>query len=71
MYFANYFDLKEERKRFFNYFDTIDQDKDGQLSFDELVKAYSFKVGRQVTKVQTKKGEERSREDFHLFWLGC
>ena len=44
MYFANYFDLKEERKRFYNYFETIDQDRDGQLSFDELVKAYSFKV---------------------------
>jgi Ca2+-binding EF-hand superfamily protein len=44
MYFANYFDLKEERQRFYKYFETIDQDRDGQLSFEELVKAYSFKV---------------------------
>ena len=44
MYFANYFDLKEDRERFYQYFNTIDKDRDGQISFQELVDAYSFKV---------------------------
>ena len=44
MYFANYFDLKKERERFYKYFETIDKDRDGQISFEELVDSYSFKV---------------------------
>lgn len=44
MYFANYFDLKEERARFYEHFESIDLDGDGQLSFEELVQAYCFKV---------------------------
>ena len=44
MYFANYFDLKEEREKFYKHFATIDKDRDGQINFSELVEAYSFKV---------------------------
>jgi Ca2+-binding EF-hand superfamily protein len=44
MYFANYFDLKNERKKLYKHFESIDKDRDGQLSFDELVESYSFKV---------------------------
>lgn len=44
MYFANYFDLKNERERFIKYFETIDVDNDGLLSFDEIVNGYSYKV---------------------------
>lgn len=44
MYFANYFDLKNERERFTNYFETIDTDNDGLLSFEEIVIGYSYKV---------------------------
>ena len=44
MYFANYFDLKSERERFTNYFETIDTDNDGLLSYEEIVIGYSYKV---------------------------
>ena len=44
MYFANYFDLKKEREKFYEYFETIDKDRDGQISFQELVDSYNFKV---------------------------
>ena len=52
MYFANYFDLKEEKKKFQKYFSLIDKDRNGLISFDELVHAFSFKVKNQITKVQ-------------------
>jgi calcium-dependent protein kinase len=45
MYFANYFDLKKEKETLYKYFQSIDKDRDGQLSFAELVDSYSFKVG--------------------------
>ena len=44
MYFANYFDLKKERAKFYKYFESIDKDRDGQLSFEELIESYCFKV---------------------------
>lgn len=44
MYLANYFDLKEERKKFIEYFDAIDKNRDGTLCFEELTHAYQFKV---------------------------
>lgn len=44
LFLAVYFDLKEEKEKFYSYFDAIDFNRDGQLCFDELVKAYSFKV---------------------------
>lgn len=44
MYFANYFDLRKEKDKFYKYFQSIDKDRDGQLSFEELVDSYCFKV---------------------------
>ena len=44
MFMANYFDLKQERKKFMEYFDTFDKNRDGILTFEELVEAYQFKV---------------------------
>lgn len=44
MYFANYFDLKNEREKMINYFASIDTDNDGLLSFEEIVNAYQYKV---------------------------
>lgn len=44
LYFANYFELKEEKKKFYGYFSTIDADRNGLIFFDEFVVAYQFKV---------------------------
>jgi hypothetical protein len=44
MYFANYFDLKEEKKTLFKYFSIIDKDRNGMITFDELIDAFSFRV---------------------------
>jgi len=44
MFFANYFDLKEEKKKFQKYFSLLDKDRNGLISFEELVDALSFKV---------------------------
>jgi Ca2+-binding EF-hand superfamily protein len=44
MFLANYFDLKVEKKEIEKYFNEMDKDKSGTLSFDELVEAYTFKV---------------------------
>lgn len=44
MYLANYFDLKDERKKIIEYFDAIDYNKNGTLTFEELVRAYKHKV---------------------------
>jgi Ca2+-binding EF-hand superfamily protein len=44
MYFANYFDLREEKKRLFKYFSIIDKDHNGMITFDELIDAFSFRV---------------------------
>ena len=44
MFLANYFDLKEEKQEMQNYFKKMDIDRNGELSFDELSKAYHFKV---------------------------
>ena len=45
MYFANYFDLKDEKKKLYKYFCKIDRDRNGMIFFDEFVEAYHFKVG--------------------------
>jgi Ca2+-binding EF-hand superfamily protein len=44
LYFANYFDLKEEKNKFYKYFSMIDKDRNGLIFFDEFVNAYQFKV---------------------------
>ena len=44
MYFANYFDLKEEKNELYQYFSLIDKDRNGLISLDEFVDAYQFKV---------------------------
>ena len=44
MFLANFFDLKVEKKQLQCIFKQMDQDKNGTLSFDELVEAYCFKV---------------------------
>ena len=44
MYFANYFDLKEEKRRLHKYFSLIDKDRNGMITFDELIEAFSFRV---------------------------
>jgi Ca2+-binding EF-hand superfamily protein len=44
MFLANFFELKVEKKQIQSCFDEVDKDKNGTLSFDELVKAYLFKV---------------------------
>lgn len=44
MYFANYFDLNEEKRRLYKYFSLIDKDRNGMISFDELIEAFSFRV---------------------------
>lgn len=41
---ANFMDLKSEKKMVQKYFRKMDKDKNGELSFQELVKAYSQKV---------------------------
>ena len=46
MYFANYFDLKEEQEKFQKYFALIDKDRNGLISFEELVDAFSFRVNK-------------------------
>ena len=53
MYLANYFDLKEEKEKFYSYFKKMDQDQDGQLSFIELQHAYSFKVNKLIKHFNT------------------
>ena len=45
LFLVNYFDLKEEKQNLKEYFTLMDIDKDGELSFEELVSAYKFKVG--------------------------
>lgn len=45
LYFANYFELKEEKNKFHKYFSMIDADRNGLIFFDEFVQAYQFKVG--------------------------
>ena len=44
MFLANYFELKVEKKTIQKFFKMMDKDKNGELSYDELVKAYSLKV---------------------------
>jgi Ca2+-binding EF-hand superfamily protein len=44
MFLANYFDLKQEKEEMQKYFEEMDIDKNGELSFDELSNAYHFKV---------------------------
>lgn len=44
MFFANYFDLQEEKKKFQKYFKLLDKDRNGLISFEELVDALAFKV---------------------------
>ena len=44
MFLANFFDLKIEKKVIKKYFNVMDNDKNGELSFDELVEAYQYKV---------------------------
>ena len=48
LFLVHYFSLKEEKDTFLSYFNKIDLDRDGQLCFQELVKAYSFKVSLNV-----------------------
>lgn len=70
MYFANYFDLKNERERFYKHFETIDQDGDGQLSFGELVDAYSFKVKRRVNRSSTRASPKKKWRRFSCSRVG-
>ena len=51
MFLGNYFDLKQEKEEMSNYFEEMDIDKNGELSFDELSEAYRFKVNRHLGKV--------------------
>ena len=44
MFLANFFELKIEKKVIKKYFNVMDNDKNGELSFNELVEAYQFKV---------------------------
>jgi Ca2+-binding EF-hand superfamily protein len=46
MFLANYFDLKKEKEEMQIYFTSMDIDKDGELSFEELSAAYYFKVNQ-------------------------
>ena len=39
-------DLRSEKKLIQKYFRKMDRDRDGELSFDELVSAYHEKVGK-------------------------
>lgn len=55
MYFANYFDLKEEKKKLYKYFSKIDKDRNGMIFFDEFVDAYKFKVNKKKLKNKTNK----------------
>lgn len=45
MYFANYFSLREEKRRLYKYFSQIDKDRNGMITFNELIEAFSFQVG--------------------------
>ena len=53
MFLANFFDLKIEKKVIKKYFNVMDNDKNGELNFDELVEAYQ-------TKVRTRCGFQRN-----------
>ena len=46
MFLANFMDLRSEKKLIQKYFRKMDRDRDGELSFDELVSAYHEKVGK-------------------------
>ena len=40
IYFVNFFDIKEEKKRLLQVFKDLDKDHDGQISHNELIEAY-------------------------------
>lgn len=44
MFLANFFDLRHEQRQLVNYFDLVDTDNNGELSFRELCECYGFKV---------------------------
>ena len=44
MFLANFFELKFEKKIIKKYFELMDDDNNGELSFNELVKSFEFKV---------------------------
>ena len=44
MFMANFFDLRMEKRTIQKYFNEVDKDNSGTLSFEELVVAYTFKV---------------------------
>ena len=71
MFVANYFDLRHEKRRLMEYFDFIDMDDDGELSFDELAASYCFKVGARVTPVRPARGAAEGAEDFPVLELGA
>ena len=46
LYLANYFDLKDDKEKFYEYFTAMDLDKDGQINMAELINAFLFKVSQ-------------------------
>lgn len=44
MFLSNYYELKKDKEKFLEYFKIIDGDKDGRLSFKEIVQIYTYKV---------------------------
>lgn len=44
MFLANFFDLRREKRFLMRYFNCLDMDNSGELSFEELAASYCFKV---------------------------